>query len=393
MYTSTNNTLVDEGTVYSYGNGSSIITGITITNTSLSNINISLLIGTTYILKDVMLLAGCSIIPVGKEQKIILNIDETIELTSDYTGSDYLSTVCSAMNIYSPHYTIPEEEVATPVWYGSEGVFGGGHASYLNNIDYVNISVSSDATVFGDLTIGRYGLASCSDGTTGLFAGGYSGVVQQVIDKVTIPIKINAVSYGSLTQTKYDVEGCSDGTVAIWSGGYSTITRIETTTISSLSLTVTWGGVLTESRYRFASACDGTNALFASDWSYGITVDHIVIAIEADATDFGDLTVGRGALGACGDDTRAVFMGGYSNNTTIDYFTFATASDAIDFGDLTIGKYDNAGVDDNTIGLSGGGYSGSTANIDKITIATEGNATVFGNLTLSRYRLNACSGN
>jgi len=42
----------------------------------------------------------------------------------------------------------------------------------LNTIDYITIATTGDATDFGDLTMRRYYLAACSNGTKGLWGGG-----------------------------------------------------------------------------------------------------------------------------------------------------------------------------------------------------------------------------
>jgi hypothetical protein len=46
------------------------------------------------------------------------------------------------------------------------GIFGGGRDGggvIINNIDYITINVTGNATDFGDLTVGAYTLSACSD--------------------------------------------------------------------------------------------------------------------------------------------------------------------------------------------------------------------------------------
>jgi hypothetical protein len=97
---------------------------------------------------------------------------------------------------------------------GGRGVFGGGFAGgYSDVIDYVEIGSTGNATDFGDLTVARYGPASCSSSTRGLFAGGgipSGSGVSNVIDYVTIASTGNATDFGDLTVTRYTHAGCSD---------------------------------------------------------------------------------------------------------------------------------------------------------------------------------------
>ena len=69
------------------------------------------------------------------------------------------------------------------------GLFGGGNTASLSNIiDYVNIASVGNATDFGDLTVARQGLAACSSSTRGIFGGGFdnSAVYYNQLDYVTI---------------------------------------------------------------------------------------------------------------------------------------------------------------------------------------------------------------
>jgi len=139
---------------------------------------------------------------------------------------------------------------------GGRGLFGGG-VSTIDTIDYVTISTPSNATDFGDLPVGRYGLSACSNGTRGVFGGGYvSSGYNNRIEYVTIATTGNATWFGFLTVKRRYLGACSDGTKGVWGGG-------ET----------------------------NTN-----------TIDYVTIASPSNATDFGDLTVGRYGLAACSGD-------------------------------------------------------------------------------------------
>jgi len=89
---------------------------------------------------------------------------------------------------------------------GGRGLFGGG-VSTIDTIDYVTIATPSGATDFGDLPVGRYGLAACSDGTKGVWAGGSGNT--NTIDYVTIASPSNATDFGDLTVGRYGLAACS----------------------------------------------------------------------------------------------------------------------------------------------------------------------------------------
>jgi hypothetical protein len=94
------------------------------------------------------------------------------------------------------------------------GVFGGGYNSsvgdYLNVIGYVTIASTGNATDFGDLTVKRSELTSCSSNIRSLFAGGDSSGRVNVIDYITIASAGNATDFGDLSQLVQNAAGCSN---------------------------------------------------------------------------------------------------------------------------------------------------------------------------------------
>ena len=56
---------------------------------------------------------------------------------------------------------------------GPRGIWGGGQPS-TNIIDFVTISTLGNATSFGSLITSRRWIAGCSNGSRGLFGGGYN---------------------------------------------------------------------------------------------------------------------------------------------------------------------------------------------------------------------------
>jgi len=106
------------------------------------------------------------------------------------------------------------------------------------------------------LTVAREKLASCSSSTRGLWLGGASGALQNVIDYVTIASTGNAIDFGDLT-------------------------------------TAANGGSATSSSTR------GINALGETGAGTVNVIEYVTIATTGNATDFGDLTVARYQTAAC----------------------------------------------------------------------------------------------
>ena len=287
----------------------------------------------------------------------------------------------------------------------ARGVFGGGYTPTLSNvIDYVTIATTGNATDFGDLTLTRWGLSACSSSTRGIFGGGYlAPTMRNVIDYITIATTGDATDFGDLTITRGGLAACSSSTRGVFGGGYtpSNSNVIDYITIASIGNATDFGD-LTQARYWLASCSSSTRGVFGGGGVSGVpvnTIDYITIATTGDATDFGDLSLIRFNFSGCSSSTRGVFGGGFNPSplgaatNTIDYITIASVGNATDFGDLTIAREYPAACSSSTRGVFGGGRV-SPANqnvIDYITIATIGNATDFGDLTTIRNRLAACS--
>jgi hypothetical protein len=108
---------------------------------------------------------------------------------------------------------------------GTRGLFGGGvvqqpgygsgYSASNDAIDYITISTLGNAVNFGNLIRTTIGHQSCSDGTKGLFGGGHSGATtlgystRVEIDFVTISTTGNAVNFGNLTVARGGVGSCS----------------------------------------------------------------------------------------------------------------------------------------------------------------------------------------
>ena len=98
-----------------------------------------------------------------------------------------------------------DEESLMPVWYGGRGIFAGVNAGIKDTIDYITINTTGNATDFGNLTDGRFNLSGCSNGSRGVFGGGYnhSDTVVVTIDYITISTTGDATELGELITDPY----------------------------------------------------------------------------------------------------------------------------------------------------------------------------------------------
>ena len=286
--------------------------------------------------------------------------------------------------------------VPSPEFLGSRGIFGGGTSSDV--IEYITISTPGNGTDFGDLTAARSSLAACSNGSRGIFGGGWVSAISNIIDYITIATTGNATDFGDLTISRMALAACSSELRGIFGGGESpNRDTIDYITIATTGNAIDFGD-LTSVRRFLAGCSNGVRGLFGGGDNSGNvnTIDYVTIASTGNATDFGDLTSARYTLAATSNDTRGLFAGGYANDTTdtIDYVTIATAGNAADFGDLTAARRYLAGCSDGTYAVFAGSTYYSTDDImDYVTIASTGNATDFGDLTVARGQLAGCSGN
>ena len=94
-------------------------------------------------------------------------------------------------------------------------------------MSFVTIPTLGDATEFGNLTVGRYSLSSCSNSTRGIWAGGQrrspspDTSVMTLMEFLTIPTLGNAVEFGELSVARSTHSGVSSKTRGVWGGGYA----------------------------------------------------------------------------------------------------------------------------------------------------------------------------
>ena len=126
-------------------------------------------------------------------------------------------------------------------------VFADGATSDL--IQFLTIQTKGDSTTFGELTGNnvRYPAGNSSD-TRGLRAGGSTpsglSVVEDVIDYWTMASEGNATDFGNLTVARNLLASCSSKIRGVWAGGYDspvTMNTMDYVTIASTGNAVDFG--------------------------------------------------------------------------------------------------------------------------------------------------------
>lgn len=292
-----------------------------------------------------------------------------------------------------------------PAFYGPRGLTGGGDIGVVANyagaakIEYVTIQTTGNAAHFGDFYgPGRDAIASTSNGTRGLWLGGFKGgaAVADDIDYVTCATIGTAADFGNLLVARQGPGAASNVTRAIIAGGYcnscspTTQDTIDYITVATLGNAYNFGN-LTSPQWANDGVASETRIVFSLG---GLPMEYVTIATLGNATSFGSFgSMSDG--GFCGDGSRGVSMGG----AFMEYITIATPGNATTFGTLTTygtTAYGGGVCTDGERGIHIGGTINSPqtshVNMDYITIATTGNSTTFGNAFYSRYSQQSCSG-
>ena len=271
------------------------------------------------------------------------------------------------------------------------GLFAGGASATDSAIEYINIATDGEGAMFGDLLTKQYGQTEGSASTTravfwaGLDADGESIYTTQF---VTFATKGKATLFGNLSSNRHQLASTSNDTRGIGAGGYNNSDVIDYITIASAGDAIDFGD-LTVGRYHLGSLSSTTRSVIGSGIRTSTlqnTMDYITIASTGNATDFGDLSVTRRSACGASSNTRGLFIGGdeaSGNSNVVDYITIASVGNATDFGDLSTATKEGAAVSNKTVAL----YQLQAANrLDKFTIASTGNGTDWGDIASSRIR-------
>ena len=93
----------------------------------------------------------------------------------------------------------------------TRGIMAGGEApSRVNTITFITLATLGNGTDFGDLLAVRNDHDAVSSSTRGFFVAGSTGSTTNLIDFVTISTTGNASDFGDLTQARTQPSSCSD---------------------------------------------------------------------------------------------------------------------------------------------------------------------------------------
>ena len=147
--------------------------------------------------------------------------NRTESRTIDYvtTGTTGNATDFGDMSYWRDYLTATSDATRTVIG-GGEDYSGGGNSA-VNTMDYVTTQTTGNASDFGDLTVARYAMNSgvIANLTRGLFTSGYGSNYEQTIDYITIQTTGNATDFGDTLMGLLDPATCSDGTTGIIAGG------------------------------------------------------------------------------------------------------------------------------------------------------------------------------
>ena len=224
--------------------------------------------------------------------------------------------------------------------------------SNSNVMDYANINTPGNASDFGDDSA-RRAITSTDNGSgdRALNAGGYISDYTNVIKYIAPSTLSNGYTFGNLTVARYDLDSCSNNTRAIFAAGRSDLVTYETTmdyvTISTLSSATDFGD-LSSGRRSPGGCSNRTNdrgvfggGNISAEGGYGTEIDYITISSAGNSTDFGSLSPGRREVCGTsdGENNRGIFAGGWKSPgvaaADIDYITINSTGNALDFGNLT----------------------------------------------------------
>ena len=258
----------------------------------------------------------------------------------------------------------------------TRGLFSSGYQASpgpgnINTIEFITLNTTGNATDFGDLLFSPRGAASLSSSTRGIVAGGVGNIPSQGdgsnnvfnnINFVTISTTGNASDFGNLATANGQAAGVANATRGLFGGGYyipgtpgdprPSRNIVEYITIASTGNSLDFGDLSSSKRLNqgmgsTTRALIGSGSLNPGSNSSNV-IDFFTIASTGNATDFGDLVANYSQGGGAADNNiTGVFAGGSQSPAgdvvDIQSVTIASTGNASDFGDLTIVGHDNGG--------------------------------------------------
>ena len=336
------------------------------------------------------------------------------------TGAVRYNTDSNKMEVYIGD-TWMEVSVSSPnLDGGARGLIMGGNSpgapnsGRLNNIEFVTITTAGNSQDFGDLSAnGRSDLGSCASATRGLAMGGFdenTPAYNNEIDFVTISSTGNATDFGDLTMKRQPPACFSNATRGCCGGGYAiaphispnqSVTIIDFITMTSAGNAVDFGDMTVAFRNR--DSCQSPTRGFLIGGYDGPGNDTNVIEFVYTATtgngiDFGDTVSGKVGWGqnGYGSSTRGVIplsSGGGGNYThdSLNFITLSTLGNTTEYGDLTTNRNLACSFSNPTRGILVAGGSPDSDDIDYNNIATGGTSVDFGEYS-AYSKLNASAG-
>jgi len=136
---------------------------------------------------------------------------------------DYI-TIASAGNATDFGDRTVSEDYISSTNDATRSVFGAGEPGYKDTLDYVTTQTAGNATDFGNLVVAVYEghTGVIADATRGLFVGGYVGSSPWATDQmayITIQTTGNATDFGNLDTNRASPAGTSNGTLGVVMGG------------------------------------------------------------------------------------------------------------------------------------------------------------------------------
>ena len=284
---------------------------------------------------------------------------------------------------------------------GGRGIIAGGYtgpgSSGSTNIDYFNIQGKGSGIDFGNLTDGRWGIATGSSRNRGLFAGGDTPGAVNTVEYITIPSTGDAVDYGDLTAAHVYMGGLSNETRMLACGG-STPTYaadIDYTNIATTGNFIDSGFDILAAAMMFTeSACSPTRGVLTSGTAPA-KCQYVSILSMGNAAEFGTLSAAADThSGICSNSTRGlvtVNIDGQTNSNVIEYITIASLGNATDFGDLNQNWSTYGTCASKTRGVWAGGRTypaEANVHMSYANISSLGNANDFGDLQSGNGRAN-----
>lgn len=299
-----------------------------------------------------------------------------VTVTGLTNGTSYTFNVWALNSYGAGPWSVTTNSVTPAVV--TKGLIAG---AYTNVIQYVNIDSLSNTTSFGSLTAVRGGCVGLFNTTRMVISAGLTDVC--TMDYITISTTGNATVFGNQANpTNNGTSGCSSPTRGVIAGGsrssgrWSGMTYITTATTGN---DTTFGNLTTNLDNISQGCSDGTRGIVGVGGYTGAAsaklIQYITIASTGNSTSFGDVDTAGFIMGVAGSDTRGVIAKNGPNSNSIGYITIASTGNSTAFGELLFATGDAFGFSNKTRAIFS---SAGQTNLNYITIASTGNAVFFG---------------